>query len=547
MTQQYAWTPAPSNGIIPLRPLGFGEVLSKTFVTLRRNPKVLLLFAVGTQFLAAIIMIVAIFGLTIWTVNRIETAVSSDRQAIAAGSAVLIGVVTIVLSIALQCLTVILQGVVASEVASGVLAEKRTVRELLAGLKRSVWRLIGYTMLISFATVLVIALPIALIAFSTVVLGETAVVFAVLGSMALVLAGTVAFYWISTKLSLVTPAIVIENATIRGGIRRSWQLTRGRFWPILGVIFVIGAIFSAVSYAVSIVVTLVTSMLGTTFMPLGSSSDEASEVSFRLVLSGVSMVVPLVISSISAVVSTSATSLLYIDARIRKEGLDIDLSGYIERRDRGEAELANPYTFDPEKAMAGAYRWTSYGQPTYAAGQAYPGQAYPGQAYGAYPQAYPGQAYGAYPQAYPGPAYPAQPYPGQPYQAQPHGAYPQAYPAAAYPQGYGAQPAAPQQYPAQQYPPQAYVAPSPYGAAPNAPHTATPYPEAAQMSPVYPAAPDTPAYPAAPAPPMYPAAPEVPVSAATPAPADMSVSSELPPAPTADPTSWTAPGASTEN
>ena len=34
------WTPAPKKGIIPLHPLTFGMLLSKSFVALRHNPKV---------------------------------------------------------------------------------------------------------------------------------------------------------------------------------------------------------------------------------------------------------------------------------------------------------------------------------------------------------------------------------------------------------------------------------------------------------------------------------------------------------------------------
>lgn len=49
------WTPAPKKGIIPLHPLTFGMLLSKSFVALRHNPKVLFGFGVVIQ-LAVVVL-----------------------------------------------------------------------------------------------------------------------------------------------------------------------------------------------------------------------------------------------------------------------------------------------------------------------------------------------------------------------------------------------------------------------------------------------------------------------------------------------------------
>ena len=54
-------------------------------------------------------------------------------------------------------------------------------------------------------------------------------------------------------------------------------------------------------------------------------------------------VVTLLIQSVAVVVQATATAIIYIDCRMRREGLDIDLLTYIERRDAGAVGPADPY------------------------------------------------------------------------------------------------------------------------------------------------------------------------------------------------------------
>ena len=50
----------------------------------------------------------------------------------------------------------------------------------------------------------------------------------------------------------------------------------------------------------------------------------------------------LLIQSVAIVVQSTATALIYIDCRMRREGLDLDLLAYVERRDAGATALAGP-------------------------------------------------------------------------------------------------------------------------------------------------------------------------------------------------------------
>jgi hypothetical protein len=129
--------------------------------------------------------------------------------------------------------------------------------------------------------------------------------------------------------------------------------------------------------------------------------------------------VTLLIQSVALVVGASAGTLVYVDARMRTEGLDHDLQSYVEQRQAG-AGLADPYRWHIGRQIAPA---PSYAPPGYS----------PAAAQQGYPQT-------GYPQGYPQPGYPPQgspqgspqPQPGHPQPGQPQG-YPTQVPQPGYP------------------------------------------------------------------------------------------------------------------
>jgi len=158
-------------------------------------------------------------------------------------------------------------------------------------------------------------------------------------------------------------------------------------------------------------------------------------------------------------VQSSAGTLVYLDSRMRYEGLDQALISHVERRDLGwtDEQLGDPFIVDAERAVSSAPPPKQVPEWAMMTPTGYEMQPYPGQQYGGQP--YPAQPYGA-------PQYPAPPqYQGQPYQGQPS-AVPQ-YPAQQAPPlpPYAQQPAAPQpptapQPPATFTPPPAYSPPA---------------------------------------------------------------------------------------
>lgn len=412
-----AWTPPPRPGIVPLHPLTFGAVLGRSFTALRQNPRVLLGFALLVQVAAYLVVGAATAGVAFGLFSRLDTVTpgSDDYNAIMAGSFAITMLVAGVLGLAAGVLGVIVQAVVVTEVAHEVLAEKLTLKTLWRQVRPVAWRLIGYAAILVVAVLLgvgAVVLAISGLALLTPIAAVLAAILSILGGIVLSL-------WLSTKLLLTPAAIILEHATIRGGIARSWRLTRTRFWPILGVTIVIQLIFQVLAQIISIPFSLLGSTLSTIIAPTGATGT-AAPLSFIITVIAVQCLA-LVISAISTVVLSTATALLYVDCRMRHEGLDLDLLSYVEQRDAGAPGLADPYTVGIGRIAA----------PRYAA-PAYPGIPGPG---------YPPPGYAA--PGYPPPGYAAPGYAAPGYTAPGSAAPPTGAPAAPPPTAAPASPPAP--------------------------------------------------------------------------------------------------------
>ena len=123
--------------------------------------------------------------------------------------------------------------------------------------------------------------------------------------------GTCGFYVGAVVLvalfSLTAPVLVVENLGPFAAARRSWQLIGRRFWPCLGIVVLASLGSSLLTAVIGTVPTLLASALPA---PLNWVATAA-------VSAGVSMIVTTALVSVSV--------LMYIDLRIRTEGLDIEL------------------------------------------------------------------------------------------------------------------------------------------------------------------------------------------------------------------------------
>ena len=299
------------------------------------------LLLTGGVFLLTL-LVVGLF--TFWGISRIASASSEDADAIAAG-----GVATIILGSLVPlafsvAVLAILQGVVVLEVARGTLGEKLTLRGLLHLARGRIWALIGWSLLASAAVVAAIAVValiiVALVSFGGAAGIAVAVLIGILAGLGAVVLGA----WLSTRLSMVPIAIVIERLPLRQALRRSWSLTTGYFWKVLGIQLLVGAILSVANQIISTPISFVFIFATGLVNP---QSDENTGIILIIITYIVLVIASVVISAITVVVQSATTGLLYVDLRMRKEGLDIELARFVEARQAGDTSVEDPYLLRP--------------------------------------------------------------------------------------------------------------------------------------------------------------------------------------------------------
>lgn len=113
-----------------------------------------------------------------------------------------------------------------------------------------------------------------------------------------------------TLTVLATPALVLERSTIGAALRRGFDLARTSFWRVLGI------------YLLTTVLTVVLSFAITwPFEQVAMLSGGEGMLAFSIATLG-----GVVANWIVTPVLAAVFALLYIDVRIRTEGLDVELA-----------------------------------------------------------------------------------------------------------------------------------------------------------------------------------------------------------------------------
>lgn len=109
--------------------------------------------------------------------------------------------------------------------------------------------------------------------------------------------------WIAGSISMLAPVVAIERVKAIEGIRRSFQLVRGRWWPTLGFILLVGLISG---FAIQIVQLVAVPLLvvGSPGIALGAAYV------FGVLIQGV------VVAAVAGM-----TTVWYIDLRARNDGV----------------------------------------------------------------------------------------------------------------------------------------------------------------------------------------------------------------------------------
>lgn len=308
-----AWhMPAMQPGIIPLRPLGLGEILDGAVRAVRANPAVMFgLSAVVVTVAVALQTLVQLYVTSL--VNAALGGGALDDAMSAADSAVMSEMLSTsagqVLTVPLLVpVTSVLTGLLIVSVSRSVLGHKVGLREVWR--TRRVWLLVGFGLLQLLASLLAFALYVGAVAGLAVAGADwEAVGVGVLGGIALLCASV----WVTARTLLVPPALMLEGKRFWPTVARAWRLTRGSFWRLLGIYLLSNLLVSVLMYLFVVPASIVAGVVSVT-----SGSDDLT-----VLLTAVGQVVGLTLSTtfLAAVVA-----LLYVDVRIRREGLDLELA-----------------------------------------------------------------------------------------------------------------------------------------------------------------------------------------------------------------------------
>ena len=300
---------APKPGVIPLRPLGVGEILDGAFASIRRNPKAILGLAALVMTISAVISatitrtLLNLGGLNLPSPGQQLTTAQATHLV---GRAIAVVVpafgLTVLLTFIVQA---ILAGLLAPIIARGVGGQQISAGDAWRVTRPRLPSLLQATLLVLLAglgPLLVLGLLVAIAA----VAGSPPVVYGLL-----VLLGVVALVltiWFSTMLSLVTPVVVLENQGPARALARSWRLVNRSFWRVFGITLLAG-----------IIVAIAGGILQLPFSVLGAVSGSGIGATIVIVIGAIAA------GTVTRPITAGVTVLLYVDMRMRKEGLDLAL------------------------------------------------------------------------------------------------------------------------------------------------------------------------------------------------------------------------------
>ncbi|MDX2632954.1 glycerophosphoryl diester phosphodiesterase membrane domain-containing protein, partial [Streptomyces scabiei] len=328
--------PAAKPGVIPLRPLGIGEILDGAVSTMRTHWRTVL----GISLAVAVVTQIGVILLQGFVLDDTASADALNDPTATPGElgralrdTLLSTSVVMVISL---LGTIIATALLTTVTSRAVLGRSVTTAEAWRDARPQLLRLAGLTVLLLVIAVLVMAvgvLPGVLLATG----GSTGagVLLALLGG----LGAFVLTVWLMIRFSLASPALMLEKQGVRKSLGRSGKLVRGSWWRVLGI----QLLAAIIAYIVASIVVIPFSFAGAALDGDGISGLLATGGTTLgwtyLVISGVGAVIG---STLTFPISAGVTVLLYIDQRIRREALDLELGRAAGLQGYGDAPGATP-------------------------------------------------------------------------------------------------------------------------------------------------------------------------------------------------------------
>lgn len=313
-------------GIIPLRPLSIGDIYQGAFAAIKTNARTMFGFTAALLGVVLVISIATNYAI----INLVLPNYLSPSSPYAAVFTSLSGSFSQLGGALLQVLaTVLLSGLIVVAVSRSVLGRVASSKEVWERTKSKFLPLIGLNIITSIISGLMMIIGIVVFFVLLASAASTAKTdreflqdlgVSLVGLLILMVISALVSSYLSIKFSVASPAMVLENLGVFAAIGRSWSLTRGNFWRLFGINILTAIITSMVAG----IFGGIAGALGAIFIVVGSSSPEDVIASLNT-----TYILTMVTSTIAQLLilpfTSSVNALLYIDLRMRKEGLDVEL------------------------------------------------------------------------------------------------------------------------------------------------------------------------------------------------------------------------------
>jgi hypothetical protein len=312
---------APKPGVIPLRPLGVGELLDGAFTSIRRNPRPTLGIA-AVLLTASAVITTAVSLLLVHFVGTVTLPSPGQNLTDAQAARLLTRILevlapTVAVSAVLAFIVdTVLTGLLTVVIGRLVLGHKISAGEAWRIARPRIPALVGATLLIPLILLGVWAVYAVVLVILTVAHAPGALIGLLAGVGAI--AAIVLTSWFSIMFRMAGPAVVLEQEGPAQALARSWRLVRGSFWRVLGITLLAGLIVLVTAGVLQVPFGLLAAMAGGGNSLLPSTGGNAASIL-------ISAVGGVVAGAVARPISAGVAVLLYVDLRMRREGLDLVL------------------------------------------------------------------------------------------------------------------------------------------------------------------------------------------------------------------------------
>ncbi len=304
---------------MPLRPLTIGEIYDGAIRAIRQNPRTMAgCAAVVVAVISLLTLLPQAAALTQLAASGVyDPQFTKDPQAADVAQALSSGSLAVGVALLEYVMgTALVSSLLVIAVDGAVRGRKVSTAELFQRGRRRILAIIGLslTILISAPILMAICLlpgVILLITSPNTALGAGLVVFGVF--LGLVIVATL----VLARWAVAAPVLVLEGTSIRRALRRSSRLVHGNAWRVFGISLLTVIIVAIIRQIFLVPFTIAADIAGPN---VGTGSFGQTVVQLLILNAGT-----ILAGAVFLPFSSGVSALLYLDLRIRREGLDIEL------------------------------------------------------------------------------------------------------------------------------------------------------------------------------------------------------------------------------